>query len=925
MLRLALPIAVALLLFVEIPWSQVSRSASTMTVPIPRITGISPTTGTWDTAVTISTTGIQGVTIKEVDFGGVPGNFSGAVPANQQIVSYTPYYSNQIQPGTDVSVTMTLSDGTILVSPVPFSFVIGEMSVTGPRLYDPQAIGDPLWTRGDGHYLQFRVSSTLSVGTATPVFHVTTSFSDDSDVHPESLQAPFALGNQGQFSLDLQMCDATALPTGQNGNCSDSSGNPGLWVEATSAPGKLTLNSPGNSNTGFGDLSVQVAQNVFDQLHLVRTFRFLATLSLTDTNNAMANNTWADATYSNPFNVIASPALMLQIKVVPYQLVYAPPGDESTGTFTTKQTILTNFTVGTSTDVSTKVTTQESYSAKLSATVGYNVSFGEQWDTTTSYGVATTNSDTNMSMSSVTLGAAVKFLADSTLIPGSGETCLSSSNCAQLNPPPTRPFQPWIHDTFTLLIHPQIAIWELGSGPTRSVMIAAVPVTAQIDVATLEACASGTPPVGNINACEIDYAESLPSPSGGGVAYMGTPGTVFLTPSEATNILLLDPFYLARSQNPNLPSTRIISIGSTSYGAKAGEAVQAEVDRDYVNQSQTNTMAGSQVAYSASVTSTLQFPWTLAFNYNYSSALGTSESVSFPVDKTTTEWDTKVTYSDSQAVTVTNSVEYLVTLQDYDNTMKGGGSFLCSNCHGPLPRQPAVFIFLDRQFSGFLFQDPNAVRQTGPGGVAAPSVVDFYSELAQGEQSKQRFADVPAANSGYAAIGVLSRAGIVTGYPNGTFQPDAPITRAQLAIALAKGMNMTSGPGRTNFTDVSSTDNAASSIAAVTRAGLMQGASATQFEPNSGVTRQELAQTISRMLKLTSTAPLNVKDSSQISPAALSAVRAVLAGGILNSFPDGTFRPTATVTRAEAAQALFSALTSRHPIAASRLTLAHTQ
>jgi hypothetical protein len=259
-------------------------------------------------------------------------------------------------------------------------------------------------------------------------------------------------------------------------------------------------------------------------------------------------------------------------------------------------------------------------------------------------------------------------------------------------------------------------------------------------------------------------------------------------------------------------------------------------------------------------------------------------------------------------------VEYLVTLQDYDNTMKGAGGLLCPNCHGPLPKKPSVFIFLDRQFSGFMFQDPDSLRPERTGGAAAPSVIDFYSELAQKEQLGQRFADVPLGSPGAAAIGILARAGVINGYPNGTFQPNMPLTRAQLATALSKGMNMPVVPLQRTFTDIASTEPFAASVATVTRAGLLPSLSATSFAPNASVTRQELAQTIARMLKLSGSTPLSVKDSDQIAPSALSAVRAVLAAGYLETFPDGTFRPAAEVTRAEAAQVLLSALTSRRLI-----------
>jgi hypothetical protein len=52
-----------------------------------------------------------------------------------------------------------------------------------------------------------------------------------------------------------------------------------------------------------------------------------------------------------------------------------------------------------------------------------------------------------------------------------------------------------------------------------------------------------------------------------------------------------------------------------------------------------------------------------------------------------------------------NATQAQVTLNDLDVT--SGGCAL-PHCHLPLPQRPVVNVFLDRQFGGFMFQDPGA-------------------------------------------------------------------------------------------------------------------------------------------------------------------------------------------------------------------------
>lgn len=71
------------------------------------------------------------------------------------------------------------------------------------------------------------------------------------------------------------------------------------------------------------------------------------------------------------------------------------------------------------------------------------------------------------------------------------------------------------------------------------------------------------------------------------------------------------------------------------------------------------------------------------------------------------------------------------------------------------------------------------------------------------------FPDVPASFWAYDEIESCTQQGVVTGYPDGTYQPGNPVTRDQMAVYLARALaggdgNVPAGPACASFADVSS-------------------------------------------------------------------------------------------------------------------------
>ena len=176
------------------------------------------------------------------------------------------------------------------------------------------------------------------------------------------------------------------------------------------------------------------------------------------------------------------------------------------------------------------------------------------------------------------------------------------------------------------------------------------------------------------------------------------------------------------------------------------------------------------------------------------------------------------------------------------------------------------------------------------------------------------FSDLPAGYWAKPQIDALLAAGVLSGFPDGTFQPGAAVTRAQFVKMLDIVMGLAPGPASgTGFTDVAATDWFAPYVAAAVQAGLVQGLTPTTFGPAQTVSREQLAVLLARALKLTGTQAPTFQDARAIDPYAAPAVEAAVAAGYLSGFPDGTFQPQGPSTRAQAAKVLAMAIATLAP------------
>lgn len=154
------------------------------------------------------------------------------------------------------------------------------------------------------------------------------------------------------------------------------------------------------------------------------------------------------------------------------------------------------------------------------------------------------------------------------------------------------------------------------------------------------------------------------------------------------------------------------------------------------------------------------------------------------------------------------------------------------------------------------------------------------------------------------AIIAIAERGLTSGRGDGTFGPDRPITRAQMASVLTRALGLP--PVEADFADVPADHPHNASIGAVVAAGITSGRADGTFGPDAPVTRGQMATFLLRALDL-EPVPADVADVD-ISHPHYHSIGAIMQAGISTGRADGTFAPSQVVTRGQIASFLTRAL-----------------
>ena len=168
------------------------------------------------------------------------------------------------------------------------------------------------------------------------------------------------------------------------------------------------------------------------------------------------------------------------------------------------------------------------------------------------------------------------------------------------------------------------------------------------------------------------------------------------------------------------------------------------------------------------------------------------------------------------------------------------------------------------------------------------------------------FADVSEGDWYYEAVRFVQERGLMNGYSDGQFGPNDNLSRAQLAQIL---FNKEGKPGVNylmDFSDVADEAWYAEAVRWAASQGIVGGYGNGTFGPDDPITREQLAVMLWRYSgsPAATNKELRFNDADEISGFALEALRWAMENGILNGYDDGRLAPMGQATRAQAAQML---------------------
>lgn len=178
------------------------------------------------------------------------------------------------------------------------------------------------------------------------------------------------------------------------------------------------------------------------------------------------------------------------------------------------------------------------------------------------------------------------------------------------------------------------------------------------------------------------------------------------------------------------------------------------------------------------------------------------------------------------------------------------------------------------------------------------NAVEVDSTVALESQSTSVTFSDTANHWGQAAITKWNEYGVVQGH-NGTFRPDAPVTRAEFSTMIDNIIKYIA-KGNNGFTDLKENQWYYDAILKLNTAGILKGSDGKAL-PDNKITRQEAALLIAGAFKIgAGKSATTFKDNDKIAGWAKDAVQGLVSKSVISGNPDGTFKPTGNLTRAEA-------------------------
>src|SRR5579859_2040738 len=441
--------------------------------------------------------------------------------------------------------------------PLEATTVSGQAS--GPCItYVASGWKNPRYHNGSGSYLgcasqqSINLShTTYSVPTADISIPIACNYTWDPWLRTNDLEGYDTFGDTLHCAVHVEQqvdCQAAGLtPTDSSGKCGIDLPHPAWQNVSASCHDLAGLN---DSRTGCPDIRYaghQSSQTGTLLIHLSQpqtVIRIRARLEMhTDTgwftgNPARPLSSPRDDNgpeiVSDWITINVQPTLLMTLDVLPFKIIYAPPGDQSTGKFD-EQTMSTDgvtYTLGTQNANAVTTDVADEVSGGIGIDLpGFKDLFTDTDTQSWEHSEQTTITTTTMNTKSLTFSKQFEQswqTVQNDLLDKAGS-------------------QPWVNDIFVLLRKPRIVLWDFGPDATSYAIVGdegQFPVTAGL----LVQC-------GN-SASETDPANPLAMP-----------------PQECSSIASLDPFAAAASQNAGKIDTETLSQSGNGCTATPGSPI----------------------------------------------------------------------------------------------------------------------------------------------------------------------------------------------------------------------------------------------------------------------------------------------------------------------------------------------------------------
>ncbi len=199
-------------------------------------------------------------------------------------------------------------------------------------------------------------------------------------------------------------------------------------------------------------------------------------------------------------------------------------------------------------------------------------------------------------------------------------------------------------------------------------------------------------------------------------------------------------------------------------------------------------------------------------------------------------------------------------------------------------------------------------------GITAGTVAPLVAPAPSFAQSS--FYDVSSNYWAAPFIKELAQRGVIAGFPDGSFRPDAPVTRSQYAAMIRKAFNKRPERQGINFVDVSSNYWAYSAIQEAYTTGFLSGYPGRVFRPSQNIPREQVLVSLSNGLDYAASGNVQstlgyYNDAYNISNYARGPIAAATEKQLVVNYPNTKFlSPKGTATRADVAAYIYQALVS---------------